>query len=394
MRITEILTESQLAQIDEGPIGSALGAVGRGIGKAVGGVAKGVGAVAGGVAGAGRALKKGFQTGKAIVGDDPDPNAGAPGYTAPVAGGTAAPTKAAAAPAAGQAPAAAPAAGTPPTSQDINAQGPTGTAPAKAQTGQAATALAKTDAVTDKQTATKAGETVYAQVKANVDKLDKQGKTRILNLLQKSIQQSPAKPAAKPAAGAGAFGQMAQQLAGGKPPNTMANAPVSATNTAKPGNPNAAPTAKPGASPAPSGNFDPDTGKPISAAGQAQVKSAADFAASPQGKAIAAKQAAWDAEDKAAAAGQGAFANVAQQLAKPAGRAQGGGKVAGQQSQTPGAVKKRAARAAAKQPAAVTASLVHHGKSLNEVLAQRLEIHKRRMFESSLSNGTASVFVK
>ena len=337
MRINEILTESQLQQLDEGPIGSALGAVGRGIGKAVGGVAKGVGAVAGGVVGAGRALKKGYQTGKAIVGDDPDPNAGAPGYTAPAAA------------AAGGAPAAG-GAEPPPTAQDINAAGPKGTAAAKPQTGQAATALAKTDAVTDKQTATKAGETVYAQVKANIDKLDKQGKTRILNLLQKSIQQSPAKPAAKPAAGAGAFGQMAQQLAGGKPPNTMANAPVSASNTAKPGNPN---LAQPAAAPA------------------------ADAAATTP-----------------APAGQGAFANVAQQLAKPAGRAQGGGKVAGALSQTPGAVKKRAARAAAKQPAAVTASLVHHGKSLNEVLAQRLEIHKRRMFESSLTNGTASVFVK
>ena len=360
MRITEILTESQLAQLDEGPIGSALGAVGRGIGKAVGGVAKGVGAVAGGVVGAGRALKKGFQTGKAIVGDDPDPNAGAPGYTAPTAGGgvtapaTAAPAAApAATPATAAAAGGAPAAGgaePPPTAQDINAAGPKGTAAAKPQTGQAATALAKTDAVTDKQTATKAGETVYAQVKANINKLDKQGKTRILNLLQKSIQQSPAKPAAKPAAGAGAFGQMAQQLAGGKPPNTMANAPVSASNTAKPGNPN---LAQPAAAPA------------------------ADAAATTP-----------------APAGQGAFANVAQQLAKPAGRAQGGGKVAGALSQTPGAVKKRAARAAAKQPAAVTASLVHHGKSLNEVLAQRLEIHKRRMFESSLTNGTASVFVK
>ena len=53
-----------------------------------------------------------------------------------------------------------------------------------------------------------------------------------------------------------------------------------------------------------------------------------------------------------------------------------------------------AAAAAAKQPAAVTASLVHHGKSLNEVLAQKLEMHKRRMFESALSQGTASVFVK
>ena len=348
MRITEILTESQLAQLDEGPIGSALGAVGRGIGKAVGGVAKGVGAVAGGVVGAGRALKKGFQTGKAIVGDDPDPNAGAPGYTAPAAGGGAT-APATAAPATAAAPAAG-GAEPPPTAQDINAAGPKGTAAAKPQTGQAATALAKTDAVTDKQTATKAGETVYAQVKANIDKLDKQGKTRILNLLQKSIQQSPAKPAAKPAAGAGAFGQMAQQLAGGKPPNTMANAPVSASNTAKPGNPN---LAQPAAAPA------------------------ADAAATTP-----------------APAGQGAFANVAQQLAKPAGRAQGGGKVAGALSQTPGAVKKRAARAAAKQPAAVTASLVHHGKSLNEVLAQRLEIHKRRMFESSLTNGTASVFVK
>ena len=39
------------------------------------------------------------------------------------------------------------------------------------------------------------------------------------------------------AAGAGAFGQMANQL-GGTKPNTMANAPVSKTNVAKPGNPN------------------------------------------------------------------------------------------------------------------------------------------------------------
>ena len=352
MRITEILIESQLAQLDEGPIGSALGAVGRGIGKVAGGVAKGVGALAGGVVGAGTALKKGFQTGKAIVGDTPDPNAGAPGYTAPSGGG-------AAAPAAGGAPsgggAAAPAAGgAPPTAGEINQAGPTGTAPAKAQTGQAGAALAKTDAVTDKQTATKAGETVYAQVKANIEKLDQPGKKRILNLINKSIQQSPAKPAAKkaakPAAGGAAFGQMAQQLAGGTPPNTMANAPVSASNTAKPGNPN---LAQPAAAPA------------------------ADATATTP-----------------APAGQGAFANVAQQLAKPAGRAQGGGKVAGALSQTPGAVKKRAARAAAKQPAAVTASLVHHGKSLNEVLAQRLEIHKRRMFESSLTNGTARIFVK
>ena len=356
MRINEILTESQLAQLDEGP---KLDAFGRGVGKVVGGVAKGVGAVAGGVRGAFTALKKGYQTGKAVVGDDPDPNAGAPGYTAPVdpaartantAPADGAPTQAA------NAPTAPASTTTPPSAAEINAQGPKGSAPAKQQTGDAGKALARTTAVVDKtqaQNQEKANQTVYAQVKANVDKLDKKGKQRILQMLQKSMSApqpaaAPAKPGAAPAAGAGAFGQMAQQLAKGgaaQQPNTMANAPVSATNTAKPGNPN---LAQPAA-----------------------------------------------AEPAAAPAGQGAFANVAGQLAKPAGRPQGGGKVAGAPpSTTPGAIKKRATRAAAKQPAAVTASLVHHGLSLNEVLAQRLDVHKRRMFESSLANGTTSVFVK
>ena len=54
-------------------------------------------------------------------------------------------------------------------------------------------------------------------------------------------------PAATP--GAGAFGTMAQQLGGPAPANTMANAPVSSTNVAKPGNPNAT-TAAPVAAPA------------------------------------------------------------------------------------------------------------------------------------------------
>jgi len=90
-------------------------------------------------------------------------------------------------------------------------------------------------------------------VKANIDKLDKKGKQRILQLLQKSMAAAGAAPAAKPAAG-GAMGAMAGQLAkGGAAPNTMANAPVSKTNTAKPGNPNAAPAAEPAAAPAPSG---------------------------------------------------------------------------------------------------------------------------------------------
>jgi len=376
MRINEILTESQLQQLDEGPIGSALGAVGRGVGKAVGGVAKGVGAVAGGAVGAFNALKKGFQTGKAVVGDDPDPNAGAPGYTAPVepaartANTAAAPAGGAAAPAAstmaptGGAEAPAPSTTTPPSAADINAQGPKGSAPAKAQTGAAGQALAKSTAVVDKQQAQnqeKANQTVYAQVKANVDKLDKKGKQRILQMLQKSMSApapaAPAAPAAAPAAagapaatgagadpGAGAMGQMAKQLAGEKP-NTMANAPVSKTNVAKPGNPNAAPAADPAAAPA----------------------------------------------------------------ADPAATKAKGGKVAGQLSQTPDAVRKRNARAAAASKAKAgnaamsgmanqlqqqNASKDNYGNALSEALAQRVEMHKQKMFETGLARGTVSVFRK
>jgi len=348
MRIHEILTESQLQQLDEGPIGSALGAVGRGIGKVVGGVAKGVGAVAGGVVGAGKALKKGFQTGKAIVGDDPDPNAGQPGYQDPVEPAAGAQTSTT----------------TPPSAQEINAQGPAGTAPAKSQTGAAGQALAKSTAVVDKtqaQSQEKANQTVYAQVKANVDKLDKKGKQRILQLLQKSVAApAPKAPAAAPgaapaggaaapaadpaAAGAGAMGQMAKQLAGEKP-NTMANAPVSKTNVAKPGNPNAAPAADPAAAPA----------------------------------------------------------------ADPAATKAKGGKVAGQVSQTPDAIRKREARAAAAGKAKAgnaamsgmanqlqqqNASKDNYGNALSEALAHRVEFHKQKMFETGLSRGSISVFRK
>ena len=102
-------------------------------------------------------------------------------------------------------------------------------------------AAAKTGAALAGQDQAQAGQTMYSQVKANVDKLDKKGKQRILQLLQKSLTA----PEAKPAAG-GAMGAMAGQLAkSGAAPNTMANAPVSKTNTAKPGNPNAAPAAEP-----------------------------------------------------------------------------------------------------------------------------------------------------
>jgi hypothetical protein len=340
MRINELLTESETQHLEEGPILNKIGSV---VGNAARGVANTVGAVAGGVAGAGRAMKKGYQAGKAFVGDDPDPNKGQPGYDA---GG--APT--------------APSGGTP-SAKDINAQGPTGTAPAVAQTGAAGAALAKTTAAVDKQTTAKAGQTVYAQVKANVDKLDKKGKQRILQLLQKSMATPD--PAAAPAAttppaaapkknlgfgfntdtgepfssaeertAAGEAGEMAAKefpAAAPAPANTMANAPVSATNTAAADNPNQPPPKKTG------------------------------------------------------------------------------GKVAGQVSQTPGAIAKREKRQAAAAAKSTgnrvmgnmvntlqqqNASKVNYGNALSEALAQRVEMHKQKMFETGLSQGTISVFRK
>ena len=342
MRINEILTESQLQQLEEGPIGSALGAVGRGIGKVAGGVAKGIGAVAGGVVGAGKALKKGYQTGKAIVGDDPDPNAGQPGYTPPAApaagGGTAAP-----APTSGAAPAAAPAAPaaggtTPPSAQDINAQGPKGTAPATAQTGAAGAALAKTTAAVDKQTTAKAGQTVYAQVKANVDKLDKKGKQRILQLLQKSMAVPDPKPAATtpPATGAAAAPAAepttAAAPAAPAPANTMANAPVSATNTAAADNPNQQQTKK--------------RGGRVAGAGPSMTP---DAIRKREARAAAAEK---------AKAGNAAMGQMAGQLTKQ------------------------------------NASKNNYGNALSEALARRVEAHKQKMFETGLAQGTTSIFRK
>jgi hypothetical protein len=292
MRINELLTESQLQHLEEGPI---LNKIGSAVGNAARGVANTVGAVAGGVAGAGQALKRGYQTGKAFVGNEP------------AAGGT-----------------------TPPSAQDINAQGPAGTAPAVAQTGAAGAALAKTTAAVDKQTTAKAGQTVYAQVKANVDKLDKKGKQRILQLLQKSMAVPDPKPVAAPAATT--------------PPVTPAAEPVAATT----------PAAEPAAQ--------PDT-----------TTAQAEPVATPT---------------KAR-----------------------GGKVAGQVSQTPDAIRKRNARRDKANAAATTggagafnqmaqqatqqnASKVNYGNALSEALAQRVEMHKQKMFETGLSQGTISVFRK
>jgi hypothetical protein len=293
MKITEILVESQ--QLDEGPFGQA-------VGKFAGGVAKGVGAVAGGVAGLGKAFGKGYQSGKATVAGDPDPNAAPAGGADPEA-----PTKAAGGPE------------TQPSATDINKDGPAGTAQAKPLQGQAKVAADKTAAATADQDPSAAGQTMYAQVKANIDKLDKKGKQRILQLLQKSMAAPTADgtttkdqaggTTTKDQAGAGAMGAMANQLgaAGGKPANTMANTPVSATNTAKPGNPNAAPAPAEPTAPAPA-PAEPTAPAP-----------AADTTAAP----------------------------AADTTAAPAPvKTRTGGRVKGQLSQDPRAVKRREANAA------------------------------------------------
>ncbi len=260
MKITEILVENN--QLDEGPI---LNKIGAGIGKVAGTVAKGVGAVAGGVAGLGSDVKKGFQAGKATVagaGDEPAADAGAAPADNTATAGTTPTAKAApktkTTTAAGSGAASAPATSAPASNTTPAASG--GAASAPAASGAPAS-----------EPAPAAGGTAYAQVKANIDKLDKKGKQRILATLQKEVGAAPAAkpaaPAAKPAAGgaeapadSGAMANMAGQLAkagASAKPNTMANTPTSKTNKAKPGNPNAAPAASAPTQPAPAATTEP-----------------------------------------------------------------------------------------------------------------------------------------
>lgn len=220
MKINEIIVESQ--QLDEGPLGKAIG---RGFGKAV----QGVGAVAGGIAAAPGVFKKGFDAGKKTVSSV----------------GTAAKPAAKAKPAAPAAkpvakPVAKPAQTAPTATQEPQLNLPSASktgflkaidqlsgrddftskiekekaaavqaakAGIKPTTGaQPATKTTTTTqqpqasaATTQQQPApTAATQSAYKQVKTNIDQLDKKGKQRLLNLLQKSLAQHSSKPAAKP----------------------------------------------------------------------------------------------------------------------------------------------------------------------------------------------------
>jgi hypothetical protein len=138
------------------------------------------------------------------------------------------------------------------------------------------------------------------------------------------------------------MGQMANQLAGEKP-NTMANAPVSKTNVAKPGNPNAAPAADPAAA-APAATK--ARGGRVAGAGPSQTPDAIRKRASREAAAAKAK------------AGNAAMGGMANQLQQQ------------------------------------NASKNNYGNALSEALAQRVEMHKQKMFETGLARGTVSVFRK
>ena len=403
MRINQILTEEQQRELDEGPldaIGSVAKGVGKVAGKVAGGIAKGVGAVAGAYGGIKKAFGAGKQASTDYIGNvgqgtnvdvgDQDPAAAA----APAAAAPAAAAPAAAAPAGGGGAASAvpPTGGTTaPTTQQINQQGPKGTAQAKPQTGVAAQALQKTAQGLAGASTEKAGQTMYAQVKANIDKLDKKGKQRILQLLQKSVAapDPAAAGGAAPAAGAGAMGAMAGQLAkagAAAPANTMANAPVSKTNKAKPGNPNAAPT----------GNYDPDTGQPISDKGKADVADMAAYKASPKGK----EMSAWnDAVDAAEAAGQKpptlAQFKSSQTAQAPAGEAPA------KKTRAASRVPKKAAPSQAEIDAdrearigTTSDSIIRTGNSLAETFEAKMKIHKARLVAEGLQSGAISIFKK
>jgi len=352
MRINQILTESEQQDLYEGP---KFNKFGKAVGDIAGMAAKGVGAVAGGIAGAGSAIKKGFQSGKARVaqgGDSPDAvidpqkrtraKAAPAGGTAPggaVGGGAGDPAgyntadpstdpagkkpgflagmkqglsgkkgkpapKSAAAPAGGSAvggtaPAdnaaasAAPASGTAPAGDAtaVNAKGPKGTAPAKQQTGKAAAAIQKTADATKGAGAEKAGQTLYAQVKSQVGQLDKKGKQRIMQLLQKSLQQPDPAPAAGKAAAPGAPAAKPgsapapahANIPGAKtaPPADAAApaAPASRVNAANGGVQVGTKQSEPGA------NFDTATGKALPGRALNGVRRKAEVGAGALGKA-------------------------------------------------------------------------------------------------------------
>jgi len=282
MRIDDLfLTEN----LEEGPVWDKVRGAGAAVGKGLGAVGQGIGAVAGVPAGIARAIGKGYNRAADTIGGGPDEQP--PQASAPV-----------------QAQGGAQQASNPTQQGSGQASAPVqGGAPAGASDDPAAGGAAQAQ-----------------QSKIGVGQINKILPTlraRDLASVKKTLDATLAKKQKAPDPGAGAMSQMANTLTGtpapaAPPANTMANAPVSKTNTAKPGNPNAPSFGKGTAMPM----------KPMQVPG-AMTPGAQPTAAAP-----------------------------APTAAAPAR----GGKVAGQVSQTPNAMRKRAARAASKAMAESTKS--------------------------------------
>ena len=188
MRINEIIVEQQL---DEGPLGSAVGAVGRGIGKVIGGVAKGVGAIAGIGAGAKRAFQKGKQASTDVIGGTGQ--------------GADAPVQKAAPAATAAAPAAAPAGGGTSAAQPAASGAAQGGAPAAASAQPAAQPAAQGGAPAAQPAAKPvAGGGDVDAIIQQVDQLQPPEKKEVLAALQKPAAPAKEEPAAQPAANAAA----------------------------------------------------------------------------------------------------------------------------------------------------------------------------------------------
>ena len=372
MRINDILLESEIQDLEEGPKWDAIKKAGTAVGRAAGGAAQAVGAIPGAIAGAGNAFMKGYRGARDTVAGGPDAAPAATTAAAPAAN-TTAPANTTAAPANTTAAttAAAPAANTtapanttaapanttaaPTSAKDINAAGPTGTAAAKTQTGAAAQALNKTAQATKGATADKIGQTLYAQIKSQVNQLDKKGKQRILQLLQKSLQQSAPAKQSKP------------DVAGGmsRAANTTATTP---TKTA--------------------------AAKPDVAGGMSRAANApADTTAAPTAPADTTAAPTAPAEKPKGRRGSRTANTTAAPAEKPKGRR---GRNNNRTAETPPATASQAEIDADRDRLLpnFTDSVIITGNNLSEMFNTRVNLYKKKYFAEGIANGSSSIYRK
>ena len=388
--------------MDEGPI---LNKIGSGIGKAVGGLAKGVGAVAGGIAGIGSAVKKGYQAGKSTVagaGDDPGaatPPAGGAGAATPPAGGAATPP-AGGAGAAKADPAGSSGAATPPAG---------GAGAAKADPAGGAGAATPPAGGAGAAKADPAAEASVKAIQQQVDKLSPDAKQKLLTKLQTSIEQggqsAKENPTAQPAA---------TSAPGAATPDSTTPATTDATATTQP-------TA---ATPDATANTQPTVGKTSAPANKAATdtfeKAKGDIRKVQSGtkplpdqmaqgvQADIAKMAKGDKESGVAAAqkimgfaGKGMDVAALQQAWSANAKA---GERFLSQSVYRSITNMLGEYGLAWKDLGISVRLVESvsegvfikyiNRDLSETLSTKISEHKRRMFETQLSQGTASVFVK